>query len=618
MSSLDSTEGNRFGNGIPSRPGNPIQLLEYVSSGDESFGKIVINDAALRIINNIREPVAIIAVVGSYRRGKSWFANVLHGRHDGFELGSKVEGCTRGIYMWDTPFSHEGKRVIVLDCEGIDDPKQEQAWAVKLFILCLIVSSTFIYNISGIVGRDDIGKLYLMTDLTKFIQPPSGYDFLPRLVVLLRDFQLDEPDDFRKYFIEKLNNVNEEIAKSIKNYFHDFNVFGLPHPGCNRSQLRDMENVATENLDEEFVNIVVTVVRSIYSNLNPKYIGSSTMTGMSFGKFLVDCVEKMNDPENSEQLSIPSEYETVIQYMSHKATDKCMEIYESGMNEEIKDRVPILWDEFDDIHNNYYNKAQEEFHDMVIGSSQQVIDFIDGFNAQIQKVKEKYVKTNSEALYAYNHELAENLWKTHIKCRLNKENLFKDKDEFDAAEEAFRNDYQNQMMASPEAGAAITKFLDDNYSQALEILTQLGTLKEEQANALRRLEEAQKESIKAQERVTSLESAIKQGALEGKQQAEKLERKMNDMAKNIENQKTQNEELKKQLLDQQRQMVEQQKAAAAEREKRMQQMMEREREAAAERERLMQRMLEQESAARREALLLSQRGGNDDGGCQIL
>ena len=161
----------------------------------------------------------IIFTVGSYRRGKSWFANVLHGRHDGFKIGSKVEGRTRGIYMWSHPFKLESKqpdgkviqkRVIVLDSEGINDPRQDQSWATKLFILCLAISSTFIYNINGIVGRDDIGKLYLMTDLSKFIQEPEEGDFLPRLVILLRDFSLENPDDFKEYFMEKLNNVNPE------------------------------------------------------------------------------------------------------------------------------------------------------------------------------------------------------------------------------------------------------------------------------------------------------------------------------------------------------------------------------------------------------------------------
>jgi len=144
------------------------------------------------MINNI-----ISSLVGSFRRGESWFANVLHERHDGFELGAKVEGCTRGVYMWSPPFKLTSeqpdgqtiqKRVIVLDSEGIDDPSQNENWATKLFIIYLVISTTFIYNINGIVGKDDIGKLYLMIDLSKFIQEPKDGDFLPRLVILLRDF----------------------------------------------------------------------------------------------------------------------------------------------------------------------------------------------------------------------------------------------------------------------------------------------------------------------------------------------------------------------------------------------------------------------------------------------
>jgi hypothetical protein len=138
----------------------------------------------------------------------------LHGRYNGFKVG----GYTRGIYMWSPPFKLESeqpdgkiihKRVIVLDSEGIDDPKQDQNWATKLFILCLAISSTFIYNINGLVRSDDIRKLCLVTDLSNFIQEPEG-DFLPRLVILLRDFNLKNPGSFKDYFIEKLNNTNRD------------------------------------------------------------------------------------------------------------------------------------------------------------------------------------------------------------------------------------------------------------------------------------------------------------------------------------------------------------------------------------------------------------------------
>ena len=131
--------------------------------------------------------------------------------------------------MWSPPFEltseqPDGKtvqmRVIVLDSEGIDDPKQDQNWATKLFILCLAISSVFIYNISGIIGRDDIGKLCLMTDLNSFIQEPEVGDFLPRLVILLRDFNLNTPKSFKDYFFERLNNVDPEGKLQLKKFIN--------------------------------------------------------------------------------------------------------------------------------------------------------------------------------------------------------------------------------------------------------------------------------------------------------------------------------------------------------------------------------------------------------------
>ncbi|CAG8503708.1 uncharacterized protein OCT59_019046 [Rhizophagus irregularis] len=229
--------GNKFGKGIEFREGSPIQLLSYSEkSENEKFGQILLNPEALNILREIDEPLAIISVIGSFCRGKSYFANVLHGRHDGFDIGSNVEGCTRGIYIWAPPFKLTSeqpngktiqKRVLVLDSEGIDDPSQDENWTMKLFILCLVISSTFVYNINGIVNREDIGKLHLMTDLSKFIQEPKDEDFLPRLVILLRDFVLENPGNFKDYFLKQLNNINTGAAKAIRESFHDFDVYGL-------------------------------------------------------------------------------------------------------------------------------------------------------------------------------------------------------------------------------------------------------------------------------------------------------------------------------------------------------------------------------------------------------
>ncbi|CAG8811758.1 17756_t:CDS:2, partial [Gigaspora rosea] len=180
--------------------------------------------------------------------------------------------------------------VVIVDCEGIDDPKQEFPWANKLFILCLAISSTLIY-INGIIGRDDIEKLFLMTKIVSRIQPPNDYQFLPNLVVLLRDFQLDDPPDFVEEFLERLSKVDDDAAKEITKFFKKFDVYPIP---------------------------IEKAVTNIYEDLPPKYLNASTMSGATFAEFLERCVVQINDPTNN-MLSIPSAYEATINYAAQKA-----------------------------------------------------------------------------------------------------------------------------------------------------------------------------------------------------------------------------------------------------------------------------------------------------------
>ena len=61
---MKSDYKNEFGEGIPFREGNPIQLLEYVENdkNPNEYGEMILNEEALDIIREIDGPVAIIAV----------------------------------------------------------------------------------------------------------------------------------------------------------------------------------------------------------------------------------------------------------------------------------------------------------------------------------------------------------------------------------------------------------------------------------------------------------------------------------------------------------------------------------------------------------------------------
>ena len=80
-----------------------------------------------------------------------------------------------------------------------------------------------------------------------------------------------------------------------------------------------IEEARLNDLDENFAEEVRNAVKAIYSQLPLKYVGSSVMKGMAFVKFLQNIVERMNSSEISTLLSIPSEYEAVIQFVAQEA-----------------------------------------------------------------------------------------------------------------------------------------------------------------------------------------------------------------------------------------------------------------------------------------------------------
>ncbi|KAG5282807.1 hypothetical protein AALO_G00034830 [Alosa alosa] len=72
-------------------------------------GHMRVQQEALQILEQIQQPVVVVAVVGLYRTGKSYLMNRLAGKHTGFALGSTIESKTKGIWMWCVP--HPSKPV---------------------------------------------------------------------------------------------------------------------------------------------------------------------------------------------------------------------------------------------------------------------------------------------------------------------------------------------------------------------------------------------------------------------------------------------------------------------------------------------------------------------------
>ena len=191
--------------------------------------------------------------------------------------------------------------------------------------------------------------------------------------------------------------------------------------------LRRMDEVKTEELDEDFVEEVRNVVKAIYSQLPLKYVGSSAMKGMAFVKFLQNIVERMNGSKASTLLSIPSEYDSVIQFVAQEAINEAVERYKEEMGNLINEegKLPMPSVDFDKMHNEYVEEVETSFFEKIIGNPIQIGNFADQLHEKLAKYKEGFKKRNSEELINYHERIARELWEKHVKVGLNEENLFK-------------------------------------------------------------------------------------------------------------------------------------------------------------------------------------------------
>lgn len=131
----------------------PIQLI------CTSDNQLSANPVALDILNQISKPMVIMGVAGMYRTGKSYLLNkMVLNRKGGFETKGTVNSCTKGIWMWGKPLKYERTNgeivnIVVLDSEGLAAVDQDKEHDSRVFSLVLLLSSVFIYNGVGTIGR---------------------------------------------------------------------------------------------------------------------------------------------------------------------------------------------------------------------------------------------------------------------------------------------------------------------------------------------------------------------------------------------------------------------------------------------------------------------------------
>jgi hypothetical protein len=143
-------------------------------------GNFQVNPEALEILKQVEAPMSILGVAGLYRSGKSYLLNrIILNQERGFNTGSTVNPCTKGIWMWGRPLkaqTDDGQIVnlIVLDSEGLGSLDQDSTHDCRIFALILLLSSMFIYNSMGVIDENAISNLSVVINLTKHLKVRAG------------------------------------------------------------------------------------------------------------------------------------------------------------------------------------------------------------------------------------------------------------------------------------------------------------------------------------------------------------------------------------------------------------------------------------------------------------
>jgi len=67
----------------------------------------------------------------------------------GFKTGGTTNACTKGLWAWGRPIPLEnGASLLVIDSEGLGsvDKDRELNIDLKIFTLCVLMSTTIVYN----------------------------------------------------------------------------------------------------------------------------------------------------------------------------------------------------------------------------------------------------------------------------------------------------------------------------------------------------------------------------------------------------------------------------------------------------------------------------------------
>ncbi|XP_044801380.1 guanylate-binding protein 6 [Bubalus bubalis] len=411
---------------------DPICLVENKNA------QFSVNQKALQILENISQPVVVVAIVGLYRTGKSYLMNRLAGQNHveccttsrasylnpGFPLGSTVQSKTKGIWMWCVPHPSKSDHILVLlDTEGLGDvEKGDSKNDLWIFALAVLLSSTFIYNSMNTINNDDLEKLQYPGFTEKLMRMETKPDF-PSLhfIWTVRDFTLelklnDDPiteDEYLENALKLIKGSHPNVKKAnlprecIRHFFPKRKCFVFDRPVNDRELLAHLDEVLESQLYPKFKEQSNTFCSYIFTHARTKILREGVkVTGKRLGTLVVTYVDAINSG------SVPC-LENAVTTLAHLKNSAAVQKAADHYSEQMIQRLNLPTDTLQELLEVHAACGREA---IVVFMNQSFKDENQDFQKKLLEIiknkKEGFLQQNEEASAKYCQTKLDQILKT--------------------------------------------------------------------------------------------------------------------------------------------------------------------------------------------------------------
>ena len=398
----------------------PLVTVDTDSQGT-SHPVFQLSESALAFLETIPAPISVVTVAGQYRTGKSYLLNrVLLNRKQGFGIGSTVNPCTKGLWLWGNTLKavtedDEPCQVVVIDTEGLGALDEDPDHDTRVFCLAILLASCFIYNSTTAIDEDALEQLSLVVNLTKHVHvkaqqseevEESDYAaYFPAFTWVVRDFSLqliNERGDkiSSKDYLERalaeqrgFSEATEEknrLRRLLRGFFPERDCICMVRPLNSEEQLQHLEALELTELRPEFQTQVFRLREKILTKVKPKKLNGKCLSGAMLAGLLRAYIAALNA---GAVPAIETAWTYICKNECAKATEEAMRVY-AGQTSEVEGARSQ--EELRNWHKKAKANALSTFTTMAVGMEAEV-----GKATVLAEISKKYA-----AFKAKNEEMA--------------------------------------------------------------------------------------------------------------------------------------------------------------------------------------------------------------------